>query len=108
MLKKLDIFRAPLPGFNIKGDQAVSSNIGGCVSVLIMIVTITFGLLKLEDLALRTNPTVSTFVQEDEFDQNDKYDSGRSDFVMAFALVRAKDDVPKNDPRFVKWMAKYR
>ena len=27
---------------------------------------------------------------------------------MAFALVRANDDEPKNDPRYVKWMSHYR
>ena len=107
LLKKFDLFAAPLPGFNIGGETTVQSNTGGLVSISILSVTLLFALLKLQDLLTKHNPTISSFVEEDAFGPSDKFDTGHDDFMMAFALVRASKMEPYNDPRYYKWLAVY-
>ena len=107
MLKKFDLFAAPLPGFNIAGETTVKSNTGGFVSISILSVTLLFALLKLEDLLTKHNPLISTFVEKDAYDPSDKFDTGYDDFIMAFALLKSKNMEPYNDQRYFKWLAVY-
>ena len=46
-LKKMDMFAGHLPTFNIKGEQTVSTCIGGLISLIILCVTFIFALMKL-------------------------------------------------------------
>ena len=107
MLKKVDLFPGSLPGFNIGGQQQVDSNTGGVVSILILFMVLTFALLKLEELASKSNPTISTSTQEGAFPFTYEFDTGRSDFMIAFALVDSSTNEPYSDPRYYKWYARY-
>ena len=37
----------------------------------------------------------------------DKFDTGKSSFMMAFALVDSSSNEPYADPRYYKWLARY-
>ena len=107
MLKKFDLFPGALPGFNIGGQQQVDSNTGGLVSISILFMVLTFALLKLEELISKSNPTISSSTQEDAFHTQYGFDTGASDFMMAFALVDSSSNQPYSDPRYYKWYARY-
>ena len=46
-VKKLDIFGAPTPGFNLKGKEVITTSCGSLVSIIIYSLTFAFSLLKL-------------------------------------------------------------
>ena len=108
MLKKMDMFAAPLPQFNIHGEEAVKTNPGGCVSIVILYTTLVFAMLKLQYLISRQNPMISSYTSYGEFDESQKYYTGHEDFVVAVALIIADTGEAMNDPRYIKWVAKYR
>ena len=85
----------------------VDSNTGGFVSISILFMLLTFALLKLEELASKNNPTISTSTQEDAYNVTDIFDTGNPDFIMAFALVKSSSNEPYSDPRYYKWYARY-
>ena len=53
MLKKIDIFGAPVPNFNLRGKSHVKTYAGGMVSIVITFVVLIFGLTQLKKLILR-------------------------------------------------------
>ena len=71
VLLTLDMFGAPLPTFNLKGEEKVRTHCGGCTSLIIIYVTFLFATLKLQHLLSKHNPTVNTFVQRDALDENE-------------------------------------
>ena len=88
MLLTLDQFGAPLPGFNVKGEDSVRTYCGGLVSLLIMLLAFLFATLKLQQLLSKGNPSVNNYVQRDAFDENDIWRGNENeDFQMAFAVV---------------------
>ena len=52
ILKKLDYFGAPIPTLNMLGDTMVKTKTGGLLSFIIILLTLGFAILKLEDLLL--------------------------------------------------------
>ena len=55
-LKKFDIFEVPLPTFTLKGQRQINTSCGAIASVVILMLTLAYGLLKLQDLVERKNP----------------------------------------------------
>ena len=106
MLLTLDQFGAPLPGFNVHGEDSVRTYCGGLVSLLIMLLAFLFATLKLQHLLSKHNPSVNNFVERDAFDENDIWRGEENeDFQMAFAVVDYVSGDVKNDSNFVKWYA---
>ena len=86
VLRKVDIFGAPLPSFNLNGAEAVKTNIGGCISLLIITITLLFGLRKIQEMLMRRNPEIMQFVLENAYDVSDKFNTREENFMMAFAI----------------------
>ena len=109
MLLTIDMYKMPLPSFNIKGETHVSTHCGGCFTLMIIFVIFMFASLKLQHLLSKHNPVVNAFVDRDVFDENDVWHAGDDqDFMMAFAvidLLNEQDIV--DDPKFVKWYAEH-
>ena len=59
LLKRLDFFGSPIPGFNIDGQTSARTAVGGCLSIITFYSTLLFGLSKFEDMILRKNPTIN-------------------------------------------------
>ena len=45
--RNIDIFGEPVPSFNIDGKTTVKTAIGACISLVIMMLALSFGLLKM-------------------------------------------------------------
>ena len=100
----MDLFAAPLPTFNIRGQESVRTLCGSFLSIAIMYVTLIFAALKFMHLMQRHNPGVNAYVEYDAF--NDlTYNTAESDFVMAVSVEDYVTGEVKQDPRFVKWFA---
>lgn len=92
MLLSLDLFGAPAPTFNIRGESEVRTFCGGIVSSVIITVTILFALLKLQHLLSKHNPSVNAFEDKNAWGTGDVMMPGDSDdFMMAFAVTSVGD-----------------
>ena len=87
MLKKIDIFGAPVPNFNLRGKSHVKTYAGGMVSIVITFVVLIFGLTQLKKLILRQSPQINKYLSEDEFDSKDVFDTREEPgFMLAFGV----------------------
>ena len=103
-LKRLDLFGAPLPTFNVKGDTEVRTPTGGCLSLIISLLTFAFSLVKLQDLITHKNPTlIETEVPSEE---DARYDLSDSEFMVAVALEHWSQG-RKDDPRYTQWLSRF-
>ena len=55
LLKNLDLFPKSLPSFNLQGKHRIRTLWGSVISVLIVLVTILFASIKLQQLLLHEN-----------------------------------------------------
>ena len=58
--RNIDIFGKPVPSFNLDGKDTIKTTIGACMTLMILILTLAFGLLKMKDLFERKNPIINT------------------------------------------------
>ena len=70
VLKKIDIFGEPLPGFNLKGDTAIPTLTGGICTFLILIIFIAYGSLKFIHLKDKRNPEIIQVTEKGVFDSS--------------------------------------
>ena len=103
-IKNLDLFYEPMPAFNIKGKESVKTWIGAMCSVIIMTLTVAFGLLKLQHLVEKKNPALVTNTEDlGEYASFKLDDDG---FMMAFSLETITNQVLDYDTRHVRWIAR--
>lgn len=107
MLLSMDMFGAPAPTFNIRGEGEVRTYLGGIISSAIIAVTILFSLLKMQHLLSKHNPSVNVFKDINAWGIGDVMMPADSDnFMIAFAVTSIGDPSQvKNDPSFVKWLS---
>ena len=87
-LKNVDMFGAPVPNLNVHGQAEVKTSCGACFSLVIFTLTLLFGMLKLQHLALHKNPSITT--NTIPLEAGERFDIGSGDFMMAFAVTNYK------------------
>ena len=107
MLKSMDMFAADVPKFNMKGEESIKTNIGGCCSIIIIYITLIYATHKFHHLITGHNPQVNSFELRDAFGEDDIFESSKSDFMLAIAMEDFNTGQIKNDPKYVKWFAQY-
>ena len=58
-IRSLDSFAKEVPAFNIKGQPQVQTLIGGCLTLLIMIITFSYATSKMIDLSQNKDPFIT-------------------------------------------------
>ena len=106
-LDYLDLFKAPIPSFNIGGRTSVPSLIGGICSFLVMMLVLMYSALKFKQLTNRTNPNISRFLERDAIDSTTKFNLLDVGFHFAFGVEGFLDREMKNDPRYVKLLVRF-
>ena len=99
-IQKVDMFGKSLPNLNIAGEEKIRTNFGGTISFLIMMLTTSFALLKLQHLLEKKNPTIVRNEIDFESFEDGIYDTSENDFSIAVALTNIWGDV-KADPKFL-------
>ena len=66
------MFQMPYPGFNIKGEDSVSTRRGFICSVIFFLLWGAFALIKFGHLITHHNPTISTAYYPNEYDATKK------------------------------------
>ena len=67
-LDAIDIFRKPLPNFNMRGRTSVPTVCGAIVTFTIIIIVLLYSTIKFVQLMSRANPLVSSFLKQGVFD----------------------------------------
>ena len=100
-LKKFDIFGRDIPSFNINGKNTIQTIPGTIVSILIGLLTLSFGILKFEHLVRRKQPfineTSSPLIKGTSQKLSDE------NIMMAFSLENFYTSAPLDDPRYIRW-----
>ena len=103
LLEKLDAFGEPLPTFNIRGNEQVTTRAGGIATLIIFVVLLVFGGLKFEQLLARKNPNLRSYTKD--LDVDETLNLSERKFRMAFSIepYYAPFEL-KNDPDYVRWV----
>ena len=73
------------------------------MSIIIASITLLFGLVKLEHLAQRKSPAIST--NTNLLDVGTTYETDSSDFMMAFSVENFDTNEALSDRRYIRWYA---
>ena len=103
-IKSLDIFSGSLPTFNIGGKDSVHTSVGALVSIIIMMLTLSFGLLKMQNLVNRKNPLLAA--NSEVLPYGETYSLASEEFMMAFALHKFAGAILDFDARYVRWIVR--
>ena len=67
-VQSMDIFKRPLPAFNIRGRSEIGTVTGALLSFLLIIILLFYSMVKISQLISQTNPTISSFTTQNYFD----------------------------------------
>ena len=58
MVASVDQLGSPVPSFNVQGEATINTSFGGCLSILIITVTLIYALLKFNAFYTKADPTI--------------------------------------------------
>ena len=105
-VRGLDKFGQPVPSFKIAGEKTVNTFIGGVITSAIYLIVLSYAVGKMLDLYKRKNPIISDNTLADYYGTHEPVNMG--DFKIAVAVRGDSDGQIKNDPRYIKWIARMR
>ena len=102
------MFQAPVPGFNIAGKTGVGTLLGSLCSLLLIIIMTLYGLIKLDQLVNKIDPTITTVSEKQAFGDEIMPINLRDETNMrfAFSIADRNDAETLIDPRYVKVIAR--
>ena len=78
------------------------TSLGAISTILIMTVTLMFGIVKFEHLILKRNPNLTT--NKEGLEDGEVYDTTSDEFMMAFALTSNGESKSVYNPRYFRWV----
>ena len=106
LFEQMDLFRRPLPTFNVKGRDSVPSCAGGCVSLVAMAVVLVYALMKFQDLLTRNSPSVTSYVDRHSIDSDEHLNLFDAGMRFAFGIEGYLDHEFRNSSYYVRTMAR--
>lgn len=70
-LDTIDLFKKPLPAFNMRGRSHVPSFCGAFASVLVLMIVTLYGLSKFFHLIMKHNPNIASWVEQGTQDKTE-------------------------------------
>ena len=104
-IRSLDSFAKEVPAFNIQGQSQVQTLVGGCFTLLIMIITFSYATSKMIDLSQKKDPFITQSVEKDFYDASKGLNLNQANFRLALGAINYNNE-SRNDPRYVKWIAR--
>ena len=59
LLRQIDYFGEPIPAFNIKGKDKVTTAFGGIMTLTVMFFTLSYLISKINDIVEKKNPIIN-------------------------------------------------
>ncbi len=97
----MDIFGAPLPTFNLKGETHVNTATGGILTIFLTIVFLGYASVKLQHLIDSKNPDIAEFEENHFYDYTTRLNLNDIGFKFAFTIEGYFDKKIKDDPKYV-------
>ena len=107
VIKKIDMFGQPVPTFNLKGEKAISTIVGGICTFLIICVSLAYGSLKFVHLMEKRNPQIIQVTEKNFFGSDHIINLDEIGFKFAFTIENYLAREVKDDPAFVKYIIRY-
>ena len=107
VLQSFDSFGVPVPTFNIKGQDSVTTRTGGVVTILIVATVLLYATVKFNHLYTRHNPHLSSYFTD--IAKTDSINLEEDPYYKEFKIAFSVEDYfspkkLKNDPRYTKWI----
>ena len=106
MFRQVDHFSKEIPSFNLKGETNVTTLLGSIFTTLIVLVTLSYSLMKFEKVMTGRNADVTVFTELGHISADEKVNLNDISFRMAFVVEGFVDRERKADPRYVKYIAR--
>ena len=101
---KIDVFGKTPPAYNINGHHTINSVAGGVVTLLVLMLTLSYATTKFNDLVERKDVTTNVHFEEDGIPLTSTINVNNIGFRMAFTVENFLDRKTLNDPRYVRWI----
>ena len=103
-LEFLDLFKVPLPAFNLRGRDHIPTFFGAFTTVLVWLIVSVHGLSTFIQMMQRHNPNVSSFLEQQDYEDNkDALLNFRDQQIrLAFGVEGFFDHELKDSEEFVK------
>ena len=105
VVKSWDMFGAQVPSFNLRGRDVVKSSAGACASIVILLLTLAFALLKFKNLVEKKNPTVMT--NTSSLENGTRFNTGADGFMMAFSATNPETKEHLSDTDYIRWSVSF-
>ena len=104
-IRSMDSFAKDIPAFNINGQSQVQTLVGGCLTLLIFILTFSYATSKMIDLSQKKDPFITQSVVKDFYNPSKGLNLNQANFRFAIGATNFSSEA-KNDPRYIKWIAR--
>ena len=102
VLTNLDFYGKDVPAFNIKGQNRVNTVFGGIMTSMVLVLTLIYTVIKLDELYSRQNPIISEWIMPDNIDPKDVIDFNAINFKFAFTIEGFYDKKRKDSHAYIK------
>ena len=85
VFKKIDAFGSPLPSFNIKGKETITTIVGGFCTLILFFTIFSYGALKFSNLITKPSPIINSYFAENETG-NSVVNLNEHNFKFAFTV----------------------
>ena len=106
VFKNIDAFGSPLPSFNIKGKERITTIVGGFCTLILVMTILSYGLLKFSYLITKPSPIINSYLTDHE---GEGYSINLNDrnYKFAFTVETYKEPLMRiDDPRYVKYIVR--
>ena len=104
---KIDRFGQTIPAFNLKGKDKVTTTFGGITTAAIIVLTLSYFVIRFEELVAGTDPTINYNVVQSYYGAEKGLNLYESNERLAISVIGANDNKTKYDPRYVRMIAQY-
>ena len=104
-LKSIDVFKQPLPGFNIGGETSFGTMEGGIFTIALFFLLAVYGIHRFNVLVTKRNPNLTQLLLEGENDPMTGTYFLNDGFKIAYAVENYHSKDGMDDPRYVRWVS---
>lgn len=87
---------------NLEGAESVNTNLGSCISLLLVITLVAYAGTRFTFLIEKRNPNISVVSLNNYYDSDDKFNFDMG-FNIAFGVEEYNSRESKDNPFFVSW-----
>ena len=100
-IENIDIFGKQVPSFSLGGRTEIRTKPGAIMTIMILSLTLLFGLMKLQHLFLRKNPLINT--NSEPLADDAVFETNSSDLMIAVTAENYFTGAGLSNPRYVRY-----